>query len=239
MIKSWRTIKRLSNISEVVCVDYNFINWYRSLVAYPRVKMTVIPNFCELPQFVPIKPTTCVNIIFARRFYPYRGTRLLTEALFMIIKEHPNVNLIIAGEGPDESFLKMSFSNIASSVRFIKYDSADSLAIHKDMHIALIPTLGSEGTSLSLLEAMAAGCVPICTNVGGMTNVILDHYNGIMISPDVESLYGAIKEVVENEKLREQLSKNAYNTACASFGLYRWQNAWQKVINKAVNRYEE
>ncbi|WP_420491566.1 glycosyltransferase [Neobacillus drentensis] len=53
--------------------------------------------------------------------------------------------------------------------------------------------LGSEGTSLSLLEAMAAKCAEIATNVGGMTNIILDNYNGLIINPDESELYLALE----------------------------------------------
>ena len=230
MIKAWQTIKRMSNMSELVCVDYNFINWYRALVAYPRVKTTVIPNFCVPSLTIPVKSNDSINIIFARRFFPYRGTRIFAEALSRILNEYSNIQLTIAGEGPDEQYLKKTFYN-NPSVEFIRYNSVDSLAIHSDKHIAVIPTLGSEGTSLSLLEAMASGCVPICTNVGGMTNIILDHYNGIMISPNAASLYIAIKEVIENKPLMNLISHNAYVTACNTFCISRWQNAWENVIS--------
>ena len=237
MIKAWLTIKRISNLSEIICVDYNFVNWYRSLVAYQQVKTTVIPNFCKVPISLPPKPNNSINIIFARRFFPYRGTRIMAEALTKILQEYPNVKLIIAGEGPDENYLRKKFHN--TTTEFIKYQSEDSLIIHKDCHIALIPTLGSEGTSLSLLEAMASGCTTICTNVGGMTNIVLDHYNGIMITPDTESLYYAVKEVIDNEKLRMYLSQNAYVTAQKVFSLSRWQRAWEKVILNACKQYEK
>ena len=105
--------------------------------------------------------------------------------------------------------------------------------IHRDKDIAVVPTIGSEGTSLSLLEAMASGCAVICTNVGGMTNIVLNGYNGLMISPEEEELYRALNQILDNNQLRSSLQKHAYATIRSSFSLAKWQEKWIEVINKA------
>ena len=226
---AWNTIKRVNNVGTLVCVDYNFINWYRALTAYPLVDLKVIPNFTQVPASIPVKEEGKINIIFARRFFEYRGTRIFAEAIKGILQKKEDVSVTFAGEGPDENFLLNEFK-MYSQVSFIKYLSKDSLTIHADKHIAVIPTLGSEGTSLSLLEAMASGCAVICTNVGGMTNIVIDHYNGLMISPNSKELYDALLKLIEDSHLRESLSKNAYDTVSKSFSLKRWEESWADVI---------
>ena len=121
------------------------------------------------------------------------------------------------------------------NVHFIRFASNESLQIHQDKDIAIIPTIGSEGTSLSLLEAMASGCAVVCTNVGGMTNIVLDHYNGLMINPDEESLYQAIKLLIEDPILKTSLQKHAYETAKASFSLEMWKERWRHILKKVKN----
>lgn len=232
--QAWDTISRCSKVDTLVCVDYNFVNWYRALTPFSKVNMITIPNFTKIPQFIN-KQSEKPTIIFARRFYQYRGTRLFADAISLLIKEH-DVNVIVAGEGPDKTYLETKLGNY-ENVRFISYQSSESLEIHKRCDIAVVPTTGSEGTSLSLLEAMASSCAVICTNVGGMTNIVLDHFNGIVISPEVSQLYQALKEVVEDVKLRNELSKNAYNTVYASFCLDKWKEEWKKTILKTMNFY--
>jgi glycosyltransferase involved in cell wall biosynthesis len=48
--------------------------------------------------------------------------------------------------------------------------------------VFVLPSL-REGTSLSLLEAMASGVAPIVTNVGGNPNVVKNGYNGYLVKP--------------------------------------------------------
>lgn len=230
--KDWKTIKRTEMVNKLICVDYNYINWYRSQVAYPKVDIIAIPNFTEIGNEANINkhstPKT-IKILFARRFFEYRGTRLFANAISRILDEYSNVEVTLAGSGPDERWLKNRL-NKYSNIRFTKYESSESLRVHADKHIAIVPTMGSEGTSLSLLEAMSSQCAVICTNVGGMTNVVIDRYNGIMISPNEEDLYLAIKELVDDEKLRNTIARNGYDTIKCSYSIDAWSEKWKKIL---------
>lgn len=228
---AWCTIKRDALVRTLVCVDYNFVNWYRALTLYPKNVLRVIPNFSRLPESMPVKDAEPIRIIFARRLNTYRGTRLFANAITRIISEYPDIHITVAGTGPDEQYMKDKLGNMAG-VTFTTYRSEDSLRIHSDKHIAVIPTTGSEGTSLSLLEAMSSGCAVICTNVGGMTNIVIDHYNGIMISPDEEELYLAIRELINDRQLRNTLATRAYDTVQHSFSLEIWKNKWAQIIRE-------
>lgn len=228
---SFEFIRHLNYVKKVVCVDYNFPNWYRATTAYEAVPLEVVPNFAEVGDF-PQKPEGVVNLIFARRFEWYRGTRLFASAARRILDECPQVKVTIAGRGPDEAYLKEQFSDYGDRVLFTQYIAEESAAVHSDMHIAVIPTVGSEGTSLSLLEAMAAGCAIVCTNVGGMTNIVLDGYNGLMISPDADVLYRSMKQLVENDKLRKQLAQNAYETVKMAFSFEKWKIRWLQILKE-------
>lgn len=229
-VRSWKIISRIKMVDQVVCVDHNFVNWYRALVAHPQAELKVIPNFSQIPERQIEKKDDIINIIFARRFFDYRGTRIFADAIEKILNEYKNINVTVAGDGPDKEYLHIKLEKF-ENVSFITYKSDESLKVHSDKHIAIIPTLGSEGTSLSLLEAMASHCAVICTNVGGMTNIVIDKYNGLMINPDERKLYKSIKLLLDNKKLIEQLSNRAYDTVKNSFSLTKWKNSWKEVIN--------
>ena len=226
-----RRIKYSQTADYVVCVDYNYLNWFRTQVNFPKSRFVVIPNFSKVPTTIPIKTSENINIIFARRFTTYRGTRIFTEAIRQILNEYSNVKVTFAGSGPDEAWIKEQLKNY-SRVNYITYSCDESLEVHADKHIAVIPSIGSEGTSLSLLEAMASGCAVVCTNVGGMTNIVLDHYNGIMVSPESEQLYTAIKELIDDQILRQELAVNAYNTVSKAFSHDKWEKAWKQLIDE-------
>ena len=236
-IISYLLIRSLSYAENVVCVDYNYVNWYRTLVSHRRVKLDVIPNFASIPNPIKKKDAYPIKIIYARRLIKYRGTRLFCEVAEMLCREYGDkIEITIAGEGPDKEWMVEKMSGF-NNVHFISYSSNESLKIHADKHIAVVPTTGSEGTSLSLLEAMSANCAVICTNVGGMTNIVLDQYNGLMINPDEIELYEALKKLIDNSDKRNVLAEKAYETVKSSFSLELWQKRWLKVINEIEKRY--
>lgn len=230
-LKDWRTVKRIERVKRLVCVDYNFPNWYRALVAHPRIITTVIPNFAEIAAENTAKQADddTIRIIFARRLFSYRGTRVFGRAAKRLLAEHDNLEITVAGTGPDEKWLHDTLGQY-DSVRFITYGSAESLAVHEDKHIAVVPTTGSEGTSLSLLEAMSAGCAVVCTSVGGMTDIVIDGYNGLMVNPSEEDIYRALKRLVEDAALRQALARRGYDTVKNGFSLEIWQEKWKQVL---------
>lgn len=237
VIISYQLIRSLSNVENVVCVDYNYVNWYRSLESQRKVKLNVIPNFTSIPELQIKQEEGPVRIIFARRLIKYRGTRLFCEVAHRLSKEYGDeLDITIAGEGPDRQWMLDKMKD-CSNVHFITYTSDESLAIHSDKHIAVVPTTGSEGTSLSLLEAMSAHCAVICTNVGGMTNIVLDHYNGLMINPELDDLYEALKLLIDEPDTRNSISAKAYETVRDSFSLSLWQERWMRVVKEVEQRY--
>lgn len=227
-------INRVEKASLLVCVDNNFINWYRATVAKPMVKMINIPNFSEIAPKIKKPEDGIIRIMFARRFFCYRGTRIFAQAVKRLLREFDNIEITFAGEGPDGKWLKDQFENV-SNVKFITYSSEDSLKVHLNKDIAVVPTLGSEGTSLSLLEAMSCQCAVVCTNVGGMTDIVLNGYNGFIVNPDDESIYQSLRILVEDPMLRKRLANNGYEIVRECFSKERWSSRWKQILEKYIS----
>lgn len=231
---TYQTARRLEGVKRVVCVDHNFPNWLRASVAYQAIPMTVIPNFAAISPKI-IKPKDTVNIIFARRLERYRGTRVFANVAAQVLLKYPQVRVTVAGTGPDLEYMVNKLAEYGDRVKFTSYQAEESLVIHADQHIAVVPTVGSEGTSLSLLEAMSSQCAVVCTSVGGMTNIVLDGYNGLMVSPgNEEELFAALEKLVCNELLCRQLSENAYQTVIGAFSKEKWEEKWRDLLSKEM-----
>jgi len=228
----------------LVCVDYNFYNWYRTIGTIDSHKnFVVIPNYSskfitEIEFDQKMLQLNQKKIVFAHRFTHYRGTLVFLNVVKRLVVEFPNVEVTFAGAGPLESIIKEA-SNEFSSIKLTSYKASDSVEFHKQFDIAVVPTLFSEGTSLSLCEAMAAGCFPVATHVGGLTNLIIDNFNGKLCYPDEESIYDTLRDVLfmkDEEFVR--LTRNAYNSARQSFSLEIWRKKWMKYLNKLAEKMD-
>ncbi len=238
LLRCIKNVRRFSNTPNVVCVDYNFFNWYRTLDSIPaNAKIKVIPNYSsssisseEFDNKCNSR-TTRKRIIFARRFVDYRGTKLFAKVAKKILNDF-DVEITFAGSGPLENFLKDSFKD-EERVTITRFSASESIEFHKKYDIAVVPTIFSEGTSLSLCEAMSAGCVPIASHVGGMTNILLDGYNGFFSYPSSDEFYDILKMILEMpDKDFNKIAKRAYETVNDSFSKKQWESNWMKFIAK-------
>ena len=234
-----RYICRFKKVSNMVCVDYNYYNWLRTLHEVPEdMHLTIIPNAAaeaisredfdkRLDSITDLKKS---RIVFARRLMRYRGAQMFANVAKRLLDKYPGLDITIAGDGDLEEKLKKDFEG-NKSVHMTKYTTEQSLAFHKQFDIAVVPTIYSEGTSLSLCEAMAAGCMPVATHVGGLTNIIIDSYNGKLCYPSEEALYNTFEELL-NMDLDEykRILTNSYNSCTTSFIKSKWEERWIKYI---------
>lgn len=232
LVRAYKTVLAARKFKLLVAVDYNFLNWYRTMPISKLTDIRVVPN-CTVIKDLKKVETKKVNIIFARRFFEHRGTRLFASVLNRLFVKYENISATFAGSGPDEMYLREIFAS-NPRVNFTTYDSNESLEFHKEFDIAVVPTLGSEGTSLSLLEAMAAKCAVVATNVGGMTNIILDHYNGLLINPKENELYESLELLIQDTEMRNTLSQNAYHSVSQAFNKDLWDKRWTKILEEVI-----
>ncbi len=215
-----------------ICVDYNYLNWIRTMLPREELKnVHVIPNFTHInyKKSINLQEGKEVKILFARRFSEERGVFILIDIIDKL-KNYGNINFTISGDGPYGKLLHEKYGHFDNIV-IAKYEYTESLEVHSKHHIAIIPTYGSEGTSLSLLEAMTSGCVPIASNVGGMTNIILDGFNGFLVNPAAEDFVEKLLFLIENKYQKNELSANAKKSVDSAFSFESWKNRWLKVIS--------
>lgn len=237
-------VKIFKNVSNLVCVDYNYYNWIRTLDEIPsKMHLAVIPNYSSSgisqdefnKKLESISDLKSSKIIFARRLTRYRGALLFANVAKRLIHKYPNIDITIAGDGDLEEKLKKDFAD-NKNVHLTSYSADKSVEFHKQFDIAIVPTIYSEGTSLSLCEAMASGCMPVATHVGGLTNIIIDSFNGRLCYPDEESVYNTLDELLSMEvsKYKETL-KNSYNTYITALNKAKWEYRWTQYINNINN----
>lgn len=244
LMRCVKNVRRLYWSCNTVCVDYNYYNWFRTLgMIYPEKRLVVIPNYSsgcisdeEFSNKVKsFKYNNIIKIVFARRFNLYRGTRIMVACIDKLLTKFPNVEFTMAGSGELKDEIAERFGN-NPRVKITSFEAPDSINFHKQYDIAVVPTVFSEGTSLSLLEAMSAGCFPIATHVGGMTNIILDHYNGLLCYPDENSVYKSLVEAITmNKDEFSNIVFNAYNSSKDAFSIKLWKKRWSLLIDDIIN----
>ena len=237
LLRCLRNVGRMDSVRNTVCVDYNYYNWYKTLGTLAQDKRVwVIPNYSsdrigkEQLQAKLSGKADIRRIVFSRRFYDYRGALLFSRVVKHLMDEGASIDVTFAGDGPCRKEMEGILSG-CRNIHFASYNAVDSIQFHAGFDIAVVPTVFSEGTSLSLCEAMAAGCFPIGTYVGGLSNILIDHYNGLSCAPTEQSLYETVQEALGMDADNfDRIVSHAYDTAATAFSLSLWKSKWKKVM---------
>lgn len=140
-----------------------------------------------------------------------RATYLVKS--YLLLNAEVNVKLIIVGDGADrESLENLAIDlGLSDNIEFIGYVPNKFVKNYlNQMDIfAALSRLESESFGVAVVEASAMGLPVVCSNIGGLPEVVKDGVTGFLVEVDnVDSAANRILELVLNEKLRIDFGKN-------------------------------
>ena len=146
----------------------------------------------------------------AAELIPEKGMDYVIRAAEALFKDFPRLQCVIAGDGPERARLERLVNNLQleSRVRFVGWIT-DTPSLFGACDIFVFASLPDyDGLPRVILEAWAAGVPVVATRVAGVTEVVRDHVDGILIPPgDVYSLSQAIAELLRDAMLRAALRR--------------------------------
>ena len=176
-------------------------------------------------------PTT---VLSNRNLLPIYNVSLLIRAIPIVLQEEPDATFLIAGDGAERGALETEARslNINSSVKFlgrVPHEEMPNLLSQADIYVS---TSLHDGTSVSLLEAMACGTFPIVTDILSNREWITDSENGFLIPTEDEHILA--KKIVEAIRNRQLFAKASEKNR----KIIDQKAQWKANIKKMTNIYE-
>lgn len=184
------------------------------------------------------KSSDSEEIIFVGRLVTRKGVNYLIDAFQQVRKYVPH-RLIIIGSGPERGQLEELTTKLGLEDRvcFTGTISDDALnRYYKSCSFLVLPAVydekgDTEGLGVVLLEAMSCGKPVIASNVGGITDIVVDGKNGFLVPPaDPETLASAVVRMAKNRRLRSVLGKAARKTVDEKFN-------WDRIVGDLIKLY--
>lgn len=177
------------------------------LTLYPQYenKVFLIPSGINFKPVLreTIKKTkivTCANLIKRKNI----------DKLIYAVNDIPDMELTVIGDGKELNYLK----NISEkNIKFSGYLEQDKVIdTFKQSDIFILPSV-NETFGMVYLEAMASGCITVCTKNNGIDGIIKDNYNGFLIEPNTISIKNVINKIKKIDDFEiKTLLQNCYNT---------------------------
>ncbi len=137
-----------------------------------------------------------------------KGHRYILEVLPELLVRHPNVHLLIFGQGPLRAELEQTVqaASLSGAVTFTGF--RDDLPRWLGCLDLLVHPVDMEGLGVSLLQAAAAGVPIIGSRAGGVPEVVAHEENGLLIEPgDTKALLLAMKTILGDQPMREKMGQ--------------------------------
>lgn len=179
---------------------------------YPKLKPITIYNGIDLSRFNYSKRDySMIKIIHVGRFVSIKNHEYLIKEFAELLKIYPNSSLTLVGSGPLMRKIKnlVKKLEISENVIFVGYTLQVESYLNK-ANLFVSPSK-YEGLSLSLIEAMATGLIPI-TGGGGMS-IINNGVNGYMIQLTENNLKNMIINIFKHKEKLFLVQQKAYQTA--------------------------
>jgi len=188
-------------------------------------KIDIVPNGVDTTIFQPQeKDTQLLNELrlddafvvgYIGSIRKLEGLSLLLNAFQMINQKNPKIKVLIVGNGPERKALqeKAQGLNLQGVVFTGEIPHSEILKYYSAIDLFVFPRINAKinqaVTPLKPLEAMAVGKVCLCSNVGGLTELIKDDYNGMVFNiGDADDLAYKILSISADKVKYTGLRKN-------------------------------
>jgi N-acetyl-alpha-D-glucosaminyl L-malate synthase BshA len=211
--------ERLFEITADIKVIPNFID-------IEKLKFKTVP--CEKGQIAPDDQLVITHI---SNFRPLKRIIDILKT-FKIISQKLNVKLLMVGDGPEKerAMRYCRAQAMEDDVLFLgKSNQIEEILCFSDLF--LLPS-EQESFGLAALEAMVHGVPVVCSDVGGLPEVIEDGFSGFLCPlGDVNAMAEKAIYILEDDKRHKQFKEQAYESS-KKFNI-------EKVISHYESLYQE
>ncbi|MBI1892853.1 MAG: glycosyltransferase family 4 protein [Candidatus Rokubacteria bacterium] len=156
------------------------------------------------------------------RLVPIKRHEQFLRAAALVRPRSPGCHFLIVGDGERGAELEKLArrEGLADCLHFLGW-RRDLDRIYADLDVVAL-TSANEGSPVSLIEAMAAGCPVVATRVGGVPDLVEEGVNGLLVRPgDPAALADALVDLLEDPERRRRFGANGRKRVYPAYGAER------------------
>jgi glycosyltransferase involved in cell wall biosynthesis len=168
-----------------------------------------IPDFAG-ERLLPKSQSGPLNILFAGLLDERKGAQILIPALGQLLDLDSDWRCIVAGNGVVAQMQQLARdTGLENRITFTGWIEADALQeLMRKADIVALPSR-VEALPLSLIEGACAGAALVATNVGNISDIVIDRRNGFIIARDPGAVATALRTMItQRPQLREMQAES-------------------------------
>ena len=239
-------------VHHYTAVSHDLASWLVEAAGVSEDRVTLIYNGVDMNRFSPGGtsraallppgfPEGALVIGTVGRMQPVKDQLTLARALLHLLESVPDarhrIRLVMAGDGP----LRRQVQDLlgaagALDLAWLPGERSDIPQIMRALDVFVLPSL-SEGTSNTILEAMASGLPVVATRVGGNPELVSEGTTGFLTPPDdPAAMSAALRRYLENPALRLDHGHAARAAVKTRFSLEAMLGGYLGVYDAVLQR---
>lgn len=179
------------------------------------------------------------NIVFGTitRFDTIKNLPMMVNAFAKVYNKYPNARLLLVGDGDQKPDIEALVEQLklGKAVIFTGFQT-DTRKFMSMIDVYILSSF-SEGTSMTLLEAMSFSTCCVVTAVGGNVELIQHDLNGLVVESDnTPQLSEALLHLANDETTRKRLGSEAKNTFDEKFALDQMIQSYKDVYLRITGK---
>jgi len=237
---------RLGRIRHVVAVSENVRRLVLQAGGVPAQRVTTIPNGIDIEAYDRVidrkakRTEIGVNdsarlLGIVARLSPEKDHETLFEAFSRLRGEFDDVHLVVVGGGKLLEELERSARRLAIESRVHFLGSRSDVAELLGVFDCFVLSSRSEGLSLTLLEAMAAGLPVVATDVGGNGEVVRHGETGLLVpAADPGRMADALRRIFADEAEARRMGERGLARVREHFSLDKMVAGYERIYDEIL-----
>lgn len=202
----------------------------------PGLTLNPLPSREDACKELGLDPSQTYCAFIGRITKIKRPDRFL-DVVAEIHNQQVPVHFIVAGAGDLLNYCQERVALENLPVTFLGWrEDIETVLAASDM---VLLTSDNEGTPLSLIQAGMAKIPVVSTDVGSVPEIVVDQETGILTDLTVRSLVSAVRELIEDSGLREDMGLAAYDYTMQRYGVERLvqdhQNLYLELLTRKIS----
>ena len=163
----------------------------------------------------------------------------VTRALCRVVREVPNIEAAIYGDGPDRANVEAILRQEGTGwpIRLEGRVPSEEIQEHLLRCHALVLLSDYEGLPVALMEAMACGVVPICLRIrSGVTELVDDGVTGLLVDDRGDGFVSAVRRLASQPESWQRLSEAARHKVCRDYSNDACAARWEELFLELKSR---
>lgn len=203
-------------------------------IGHVREKLFVLPNSIDISIFQNRGSSKKYDIISLGQLNPEKELINLLRVIIILKRSFINIKVGIAGRGPEYEKLNkfIKHNGLTENVSLLGFVE-NKVDFYCSGKIFLL-TSSTEGLPRTVIESMSCGTPCIVSDVGDITDLILEGETGFLVNNfnDIEEYASKAAVMLNNEKIRNEISQNSMLYVREKYSHSAATMFWRSLFNK-------